>query len=149
MRPNFWEGSVIFWWSLQVLVHPGAYCISCGHCCSCRIKSTCPLNRNCLAKETVYEAILKTSQKEYKYIGLTGAPFNTRYANHEQNFKKKSRQNATELSKLVCNLKDQNVDCSLTWKILAKKPTTSAGKKAATCARRIRCISWNYSTPTF
>ena len=22
MRPNFWEGSVIFWWSRQILVHP-------------------------------------------------------------------------------------------------------------------------------
>ena len=97
--------------------------------CSCRIKSSCPLNGNCLAKEIVYEATLETSQKEYKYIGLTEASFKTRYANHKQSFKNKSLQNATELSKLVWNLKDQNVPYSLSWKILAKKPTTSAGKK--------------------
>ena len=97
--------------------------------CSCRIKSACPLNGNCLAKEIVYEATLETSQREYKYTGLTEAPFKTRYANHKQSFKNKSLQNATELSKLVWNLKDQNAPYSLSWKILAKKPTTSAGKK--------------------
>ena len=95
----------------------------------CRIKSACPLNGNCLAKEIVYEATLETSQKEYKYIGLTEASFKTRYANHKQSFKNKSLQNATELSKLVWNFKDQNVPYSLCRKILAKKPTTSAGKK--------------------
>ena len=35
VRPNFWEGSVIFWWSRQILVHPSIHTVNSiqARCC--------------------------------------------------------------------------------------------------------------------
>ena len=63
--------------------------------CSCRQKSDCPLNENCLSECFIYNATTKN------YNGTCEKSFQERYNNHTSSFKNKSQQKSTELSKYI------------------------------------------------
>ena len=86
--------------------------------CNCLGNTTCPLQGKCLSRDIVYQATVKTSEKEEKYVGLTATVFKVRYANHKASFKARAKSNSTELSKYIWQLKDSNTDYTTSWKIL-------------------------------
>ena len=90
--------------------------------CNCRDKSRCPLENRCLTKTVVYQATIHHDNKQAKYIGMTENEFKTRYNNHMQNIRTDAdkHRTATELSKYIWNLKDNNIDYKLTWEILQR-----------------------------
>ena len=86
--------------------------------CDCR-KGPCPVQGNCLQKGVVYQATIKRGGMEDTYIGLTATSFKARWRNHNSNFKTRNPKNATTLSKFIWNLQDQNIDYTLSWKIVS------------------------------
>ena len=65
--------------------------------CSCRQKSDCPLNQNCLSECLVYNAAVNTSATK-NYYGTCEKSFKERYKNHTSSFRSKSCQKCAELS---------------------------------------------------
>ena len=56
--------------------------------CSCRLKSSCPLNGECLTTKIIYRADVsndKNSDKKFDF-GSADTPFNERYRNHTRDF---------------------------------------------------------------
>ena len=90
--------------------------------CNCPKNAVCPLEGECLAKEIIYQATVKSEGKEETCVGLTATDFKSRLANHKASFKMKSKSNTTELSKYVWQLKEKNLDYSIKWKILSRAP---------------------------
>ncbi len=103
--------------------------------CNCRIKNDCPLDGKCRERGIVYQATVIAEGKRHEtYIGLTDTEFKMRYANHKQSFSKESLKNATELSKHIWTLKDQNVSYKLKWKIMGKaKSYSNVSKRCNLC----------------
>ena len=60
--------------------------------------------------------------KKLMYVGLTATDFKSRLANHKYFFKSKTKQNSTELSKHIWNLKERNLNYKIKWKILSHAP---------------------------
>ena len=89
--------------------------------CNCRKNKECPLSGECLTKEIVYQATVKTQKSTETYIGLTANEFKTRWRNHKTSFKNGKKKNDTELSnKYVWQLKDRNQEYDITWNIAAR-----------------------------
>ena len=99
--------------------------------CNCRGGvAVCPLEGICQTKGVVYEAKVvrgDTNKPEF-YTGVTVGPFKQRYYGHNFDFRHRSQRKSTCLSKYVWELKDQGIDYTLTWKIIARgrgfDPTT-------------------------
>ena len=91
--------------------------------CNCTKNNTCPLNKNCLASEIVYEATISSGLEHYeekKYIGLCETTFKKRFANHNQSFTSEKHRSSTSLSKEYWKIKELNGQPNVTWKILRK-----------------------------
>ena len=102
--------------------------------CNCRNRDTCPLQGNCLAKNVVYTAEVKTPDTSRTYIGLSEPSFKLRYANHLQSFRHERHENSTELSKHVWNLKRSNTPYTIRWKIARRAhPYSSESKRCDLC----------------
>ena len=102
--------------------------------CNCRAANECPLEGKCREMNTVYQATVTTKNSEETYIGLTATEFKTRHSNHKSSFKNEKLRYATELSKHVWKLKDQNMDFEIKWKIMGKaKPYSNVTKRCNLC----------------
>ena len=89
--------------------------------CSCRNKQQCPLEGNCLAECIVYQATVTAATKPTRhYFGLTEDNFKTRYNTHIHSFRAEQCRKATELSKYVWDLKSENLECDIKWKLVQK-----------------------------
>ena len=91
--------------------------------CNCRVKTSCPLDGNCLQSILVYickAATPKITNDYPHYIDLTENTFKDRLYKHENSFRYESKKNATELSNFVWENKHANTETSLEWKILDK-----------------------------
>ena len=100
--------------------------------CNCRVPQGCPLDGNCLVSSVVYKATVMTNDNrgEVKhYFGLTEGPFKQRYNSHLTNFRHSKYRNATELSKYIWQLKDDNKVFEVKWSIQQKAPAYRAGSK--------------------
>ena len=99
--------------------------------CNCRQKSACPLQGKCLTESIVYQATVKHVEKgtEETYVGLTEGPFKTRYFNHISSFPNVKTKHATELSKHIWSLKEDNTRYAIVWKIMKKCKAYSSGSK--------------------
>ena len=99
--------------------------------CNCRRPAECPLNGDCLTNNVVYKAMVKTTGPDEvrEYIGLAETEFKLRYANHLTTFRHESRQNSTELSKYIWQLKRSNVDFEISWAICQRAPAYSNTSK--------------------
>ena len=106
--------------------------------CNCRQKNTCPLDGNCLQPSVIYQATVthRNSNKTETYIGLTENEFKTRYRNHTASFRHAKHKNSTELSKHIWNLKDNNIDHFISWRILSSNsPYSSSSKRCNLCLK--------------
>ena len=81
---------------------------------SCQQKSGCPLNQNCLSECLIYNAVVNTSTTK-NYHGTCEKSFNERYNNHTSSFRNKSRENRTELSNLIWELKKNGKNYTFDW----------------------------------
>ena len=84
------------------------------------------LPSNCLDTRKYPNGTIKT--KNETYVGLTDTDFKSRYANHKQSFTNRTLQNATEVSKYIWKLKENNtavLDYKITWKTQGKAQSYS------------------------
>ena len=73
-----------------------------------------------------WEGILRGSYRDRE--------FKTRYRNHLSSFKDPKKKNATELSKHIWRLKENNIEFTITWEIVARaKPYSNSNKKCNLC----------------
>ena len=89
--------------------------------CNCRKTDKCPLLGQCLKKSVVYQATVtctNDNKPDETYVGLTSNTFKTRFTNHKNSFKYRKKKHSTELSNYIWQLKDNNVDFNIKWKIL-------------------------------
>ena len=70
--------------------------------CSCRTKSTCPLNSQCQTQDIICKCIVSTSVNPDKvYLGTAEGDFKKCYHNHTKSFRNKRYTNGTSLSKYI------------------------------------------------
>ena len=82
----------------------------------------------------MYQATVTTENTTETYIGLTANNFKARYGNHQMSFRHEKRKSETELSKHIWQLKGENEEFKVTWKILAKaKHYTNITKRCDLC----------------
>ena len=55
--------------------------------CNCRTPSSCPLSGECLTQCIIYQATVKSEEREETYIELTVDQFKSRYRNHTASFR--------------------------------------------------------------
>lgn len=106
--------------------------------CNCRQTNTCPLNGNCLQSSIIYQATVKRNDNNATetYIGLTENDFKTRFRNHTSSFRHAKHRNSTELSKHIWTLKDNNIDHSVSWRIISSCSSyNSSSKRCNLCLK--------------
>ena len=105
--------------------------------CNCIIKDQCPMNGDCLAENTIYEATLTTDDENIQpktYIGLAETTFKKRFANHKKSFNHERYKNETELSKEFWKQKHNNKNPKVTWRIVRKcKPFSRSSLRCNLC----------------
>ena len=69
------------------------------------------------------------SEPVKQYIGLTERTFKERYNGHKSSFKHRAQANASELSKHIWNLKDENKEAVVEWEILQKAVPYKCGSR--------------------
>ena len=84
--------------------------------CNCRDRNSCPLDGKCRTKNVIYQAEVKSDSGKETYIGLTSNEFKTRYNNHKSTFRHNKNRFSTELSKHICDLKDNSKQFEISWK---------------------------------
>ena len=106
--------------------------------CNCRKRKECPLLGQCLTKSIIYQATVTTNDNkpDQTYVGLTSNAFKTRFNNHKNSFKYRRKKHSTELSNYVWDLKDNNVDFNIIWKILKQaNPYNNTSNRCNLCLR--------------
>ena len=106
--------------------------------CNCRQKNTCPLNGNCLQLSVIYQETIKRNDNNTPetYIGLTENTLKTRYRNHMASFHHTKHRNSTELSKHVWSLTDNDIDYSISWRIISSSSSyNSSSKRCNLCLK--------------
>ena len=95
-------------------------------------------NGNCLQSSVVYQAIVTRNDNNTSetYIGLTETDFKTRHRNHTASFRHAKHKNSTELSKHIWTLKNDNIDYSISWRVLSSNsPYNSSSKRCNLCLK--------------
>ena len=91
--------------------------------CNCIYPNDCPLNGNCLAKESLYEGKITSdlpNNKDKFYKGISEHPFKLRYGNHKKSFNHEIYKNDSELSKEYWEVRKKGGNPKVMWKILKK-----------------------------
>ena len=104
--------------------------------CNCRKPTECPLDNKCLEKSMIYQATVTRldNNTTETYIGLCETDFKTRYRNHKTSLTHSSKRNTTELSKHIWDLKDKDINHTLTWKKLkTAQPYNNSSKRCNLC----------------
>ena len=98
--------------------------------CNCRGGAEkCPLNGKCLTLSVVYKATMVGEGLRRDYIGSAVTTFKTRYNNHLTTFKNKQHSNKTTISKHIWNIKENNNEFKIIWKILCQASAYSQQSK--------------------
>ena len=107
--------------------------------CNCQGgPATCPVQGKCQTSCVVYEATVKQipSGKTETYTGVTARTFKQRLYEHRADTRKESSRIKTCLSSHIWDLKDQNIQYEVSWKLkdrgTAFNPTT---KKCRICLK--------------
>ena len=87
--------------------------------CNCT-KNPCPLGGKCQTNNLVYQATVKSENNRRTYIGLTSTTFKSRWANHQTAFNHQTHRNNTSLSKHIWQLKDDEKQFSIEWRIIGR-----------------------------
>ena len=104
--------------------------------CNCRKDTPCPMDGKCLEKNIIYQAtVIQSNGEKNSYIGNTSTEFKQRLAGHKQTFKN-SEIGQTSLSNHIQELKSQNIDFDLNWKILDRgTPFSPVSKVCNLCTK--------------
>ena len=95
---------------------------------NCRNPASCPLRGNYLATGLIYSANVHNSAKSTK------GRFKKRYDKHNYDFRHRAQRKATELSKLIWDLKDANTEYTIIWDIVTKaQPYVGGSKRCNLC----------------
>ena len=109
--------------------------------CNCT-KFRCPLQESgysCRTESVIYQATVNSESSSNTYIGLTENEFKTRWYQHRHDFNKK--QDSTELSKHIWDLKKNKTNFEIKWKILKQVPKLNNGQKMCRlCTTEALCI---------
>ena len=86
---------------------------------------------NCLQSSVVYQAtvIRNDNNTSETYIVLTETDFKTRHRNHTASFRHAKHKNSTELSKHMWTLKNDNIDYSISWRVLSSSSLYNSSSK--------------------
>ena len=105
--------------------------------CSCAKNATCPLDGMCLTKNFVYQTtVTQADGTENNYVGLTSTTFKERLANHKKAFNHLRYSKETCLSIHLWKLKNENIQYSLKWKLIARaKPYSPVAGVCQLCTR--------------
>ena len=106
--------------------------------CNCRQKNNCLLSSNCLQSSVVYQATVTWNDNNTSetYIGLTETNSKTRHRNHTASFRHTKHKNSTELSKHIWTLKNDNIDYTISWRVLSSSsPYNSFSKRCNLCLK--------------
>ena len=102
--------------------------------CICRKPTTCPMDGNCSMESVIYQAEVTTPKTKETYIGLCDTTFKLRYRNHVCSFRNERYKHATELSKYIWNLKDQNIKYDIKWRIVKQaRSYSNVTKRCSLC----------------
>ena len=104
--------------------------------CNCKSDRRCPLDGKCKTAGVIYQATVtrQDNNNEETYVGLTCNTFKSRYAGHLNSFKHEEDKHATALSEHIWDLKDNNVQHTIKWRIISKaKPYSPASKRCHLC----------------
>ena len=97
--------------------------------CNCMKNDTCPVEGQYLEEGIIYEATVKTSSDEKKYVGLTEGTFKRRLYGHRQSFRNSGLRNATGLSKYIWELNDRSEEYKLSWNIIDRASSYNGTSK--------------------
>ena len=101
--------------------------------CSCRQKSDCPLDQNCLYECSVFNVVANTSTTKH-YYKTCEKSFRERYDNHTSSFRSKWRQKSTGLSKYIWELKVNGKHYTIDWLTAMKaRPYICETRKCDLC----------------
>ena len=103
--------------------------------CNCRNQESCPLQGKCLTRNVSYQATVTSKGDIKTYIELLEIPLKERYRNHIKDFNNSKYRNSTEVTKHIWQLKENNKDFEMDWKIV--KRTNSVQNSG-------RCNLWLY-----
>ena len=111
--------------------------------CNCMDREQCPMDKKCLSKNIVYEAVIteRPAGVENDYRGLTSGIWKKRYAVHKQGFNHRRYSKACELTKHVWKLKDSNKTFDIKWKILEKVRGRFVGGACKLCTTETMLIN--------
>ena len=106
-----------------------------------------PTRRNATVETKTYKNIIykatvtTTSGNARTYTGMTEHEFKTRYKNHKLSFKDQKHSHDTVLSKHIWDLKDENIDYKINWRII-KRTSAYKGKpsRCNICLAEKLCI---------
>ena len=103
--------------------------------CSCYKNAVCPLGGFCLTDNLIYQATLTPAQAQAEtYIGLTATTFKVRLGNHKKSFNHERYSKETTLSQRIWELKRENIDYELSWKLIDRaKPFSPVSGLCALC----------------
>ena len=103
--------------------------------CNCKERNECPVNGSCLTSGVIYKATVSHNSKNMVYIGSTGRKFKTRYNEHIQSFKNKSKMESTRLSKFIHSIKTNEIDLKKTikWEFLHRTNQNKPGLICSLC----------------
>ena len=108
--------------------------------CNCRgkKKTGCVMEGSrCLDKGTVYQAeVTALGKPKEKYVGIASTTWKERYRNHTFTFAHKEKRKNTKLSGYIWQLKEESLDYTIKWRILARcQPFKASTKSCRLCLR--------------
>ena len=93
--------------------------------CNCRANNVCPLDGNCLQKNTLYNAKITAFGAPTKnYIGIAATTFKERHSNHKSAFNNRGYQ-PTTLSTYYWKLKDRGKNPNVSFSTIRVVPSYS------------------------
>ena len=104
--------------------------------CNCT-QEECPVEGQCQRENIIYQCTVteEVSNESENYKGLTSKTFKDRYYKHKKSFRDR-HYHKNSLSKHIWNLKDQNKEFKIAWKIIDKAtPYSPATKICNLCVR--------------
>ena len=113
--------------------------------CSCPAKTICPLQKQCLEDNIIYEGTVTKldDQTERDYVGLTSTDWKSRRGVHRQGFNNRAHASRCELSKHIWTLKDGGSDYELKWRLYEKvKGRLVAGACKLCTSEKLRIVTY-------
>ena len=104
--------------------------------CNCWKPDLCPMDGNYNMENVTYQAEVTTTNTMETYIRLCDTTFKLRYRNHICSFRNEWYKHATEHSKYIWSVKDQNIVYNIKWR------RVKLARSYSNVAERCNLSSW-------